>query len=606
MSGMTQQPGPEETVARLAQEIVALSWRLQQVGRELQAVQAVTRGHPQPRPVAPQGAPGMPGARSPWAPPVGPTPPPPGPMGPPPRQQPPAAPRLSWWQREGATSRVLAVAGSVITLLGVVLLLVLAVQNGHLGPVPRVIGGAVLAAGLIGVGVLLRKRQGKNIGAVALVATGTAGLYLDVVAATAFYGWLPVWAGLLLGLAIAAAGLVLAHRWDSEALAVLAVLGAAVLSPALTEKPDALLTSFLLVLSVAGGALQPRHAWKGLFAVRAVVPVIAAALSLVAVQRSDTSELWFTVLTCVLVTLAGIGFSLLAVHRDRSDVLALSMLSLSVAPTLLSAAVLDRWPGTAVIAGLAVLLLALRFGLRWLPRNAQVVLTVLGAGATIEAICIAATLSSRPSLALALAAVYGGLGALLLLGAAPPGEATVSSLAESYASWPKVVACLLLAVAAAALAYEAHWAGLQTAATISWVIGGAAMLYGVTTAFVFAGVLLPLPHGFVAGHTTATITWMVAALVLLGKGLGSGRLTRVARVSGLVLAGAAVAKLLLFDLAALDGILRVIGFIVVGLLLIAAGTRYAKALSQQQGQAAAPSQGPPRQGPPQQGPPMYG
>lgn len=121
---------------------------------------------------------------------------------------------------------MLAVAGSVITLLGVVLLLVLAVQNGHLGPVPRVIGGAVLAAGLIGVGVLLRKRQGKNIGAVALVATGTAGLYLDVVAATAFYGWLPVWAGLLLGLAIAAAGLVLAHRWDSEALAVLAVLGA--------------------------------------------------------------------------------------------------------------------------------------------------------------------------------------------------------------------------------------------------------------------------------------------------------------------------------------------------------------------------------------------
>jgi len=169
-----------------------------------------------------------------------------------------------------------------------------------------------------------------------------------------------------------------------------------------------------------------------------------------------------------------------------------------------------------------------------------------------------------------------------------------------------VVACLLLAVAAAALVYETHWAGLDAAATISWVVGGIATLYGVSTALVFTGVLLPLPHGFVAGHTTATITWMVAALVLLGQGLGSGRLARVSRISGLVLAGAAVAKLLLFDLAALDGILRVIGFIVVGLLLIAAGTRYAKALSQQQGKPAAPSQGPPQQGPPQQGPPQQG
>jgi len=169
-----------------------------------------------------------------------------------------------------------------------------------LGPAPRVIGGAALASALIGAGMLLRRRQGKNIGAVALVATGTAGLYLDVVAATAFYGWLPVWTGLLLGLAIAALGLVLAHRWDSETLAVLAVLGAAVLSPALTEKPDALLTSFLLVLSVASGALQLRHRWPGLFAVRAVVPVVAAALSLVAVHRSDAAELWLTELTCVL------------------------------------------------------------------------------------------------------------------------------------------------------------------------------------------------------------------------------------------------------------------------------------------------------------------
>ncbi|MGZ6772876.1 MAG: DUF2339 domain-containing protein, partial [Mycobacteriaceae bacterium] len=114
-----------------------------------------------------------------------------------------------------------------------------------------------------------------------------------------------------------------------------------------------------------------------------------------------------------------------------------------------------------------------------------------------------------------------------------------------------------------------------------WIVGGAATLYGVTTAFVSAGVLLPIPDGFFAGHTAATVTWMVAALVLLGKGLTRGPLAMVARISGFVLAGAAVAKLLLFDLAALDGILRVTGFILVGLLLIAAGIRYARSLGEQ-------------------------
>ena len=42
---------------------------------------------------------------------------------------------------------------------------------------------------------------------------------------------------------------------------------------------------------------------------------------------------------------------------------------------------------------------------------------------------------------------------------------------------------------------------------------------------------------------------------------------------------AAVAKLFLFDLAALDGVFRVIAFIVVGLLLLSLGVAYAQSLS---------------------------
>ncbi|MGZ4553985.1 MAG: DUF2339 domain-containing protein, partial [Mycobacteriaceae bacterium] len=622
MSGMTQQPGDHATVERLAQEVVALGGRLQQLGRELQSVQASLgrSTHPAPTQPAPAAPPRSPWAANPqhgtapaggWLPPQGFPPqgfPPPGfpPQqapwqSPPPNLgvRPPAPllpPKPSWWQREGAASRVLAIAGSVITLLGVVMFLVLAIQNGYLGPVPRVIGGGVL----IGAALLLRGRRGGEVGAVALAGTGTAGLYLDVVAATALYGWLPDWAGLLLGFAIAVGGLALAHAWSSEILAVLAVLGAASLSPVLTGEPDALLTSFLLVLSVASGALQLRHRWRVLFTVRAVVPVVAAALSLITVDTADTAALWATVLSCALVTAAGVGFALLALHKTPSDTLALSMMALSVAPAMLSAAVLNRWSGAAVVAGLALVLIALRFGISWLPRAAQVVLTVLGAGAVFEAMCIAGTVDSRAALlfaaavglvaiahrmrselALGLAVAFGAFASVLLLPLAPPTMALDSTYAENHASWPAVVACLLLAVTAVALSCEVHWSNVLSGNPLVWIVGGAATLYGVTTAFVSAGVLLPISDGFVAGHTTATVTWMVAALVLLGKGLTRGRLAVVARVSGFVLAGAAVAKLLLFDLAALDGILRVTGFILVGLLLIAAGIRYARSLGEQ-------------------------
>jgi uncharacterized membrane protein len=47
------------------------------------------------------------------------------------------------------------------------------------------------------------------------------------------------------------------------------------------------------------------------------------------------------------------------------------------------------------------------------------------------------------------------------------------------------------------------------------------------------------------------------------------------------LTAAAMAKLFLFDLGTLDGIFRVVAFIVVGLVLLAMGSGYARSLAQQ-------------------------
>jgi uncharacterized membrane protein len=106
-----------------------------------------------------------------------------------------------------------------VTLLGVVLLLALAASRGWFTPPARVAFGAVLGAGLVGLGVWLHRRESARAGALALVATGFATLYLVDAAATAVFGYLPAFPALLLALGIAGAGLGLADRWRTQLLA---------------------------------------------------------------------------------------------------------------------------------------------------------------------------------------------------------------------------------------------------------------------------------------------------------------------------------------------------------------------------------------------------
>ena len=139
----------------------------------------------------------------------------------------PAAPKRS--PLTGA--RLLAWTGGAVTLLGVVLLLALAASRGWFTPPARVAFGAVLGAGLVGLGMWLHRREAARAGALALVATGFATLYLVDAAATAVFGYLPALPALLLALVIAGAGLGLADRWRTQLLAGGVVVGAAVARP---------------------------------------------------------------------------------------------------------------------------------------------------------------------------------------------------------------------------------------------------------------------------------------------------------------------------------------------------------------------------------------
>ncbi len=123
--------------------------------------------------------------------------------------------RIGAAAERGLIGKILATAGVGVTLIGVALLLVLAAQAGLLRPEFRVAGGAVLAAALVAGGIWSRGRPDGRIGAIALTATGIAAGYLDVLAATKIYDWLPIVVGLGVAGLVAAAGLALAHRWRS-------------------------------------------------------------------------------------------------------------------------------------------------------------------------------------------------------------------------------------------------------------------------------------------------------------------------------------------------------------------------------------------------------
>ncbi len=189
----------------------------------------------------------------------------------------PREPLLPWWQREGMVVRLLGVAGALVLLIGVALLLAFAIQHGYLGPGARVGAAAVLAAALVGAAVRLHRDPARRAGALAIAAAGYATAYLDVVAVTTIYRWLPPATGLVIAGLIAASGVVLARAWDRQLLALITVGGVAALAPAVGDGRHLLTAGFLVVLAAATYPAHIGRTWLTLHAVRSL-PAAAAVV----------------------------------------------------------------------------------------------------------------------------------------------------------------------------------------------------------------------------------------------------------------------------------------------------------------------------------------
>ena len=543
--------------------------------------------------------------------------------GPPARQAPPRpapappVPREPWWQRDGMVSRVLAAAGAAVTLIGVVMLLVLAAQAGFFGPVARVVAGAVFSAALVGAGLRVYDRSGGRVGAIALAVTGLAGGFLAVTAATVYHGWFPPLVGLALAAAIAAAGMLIATRWESQPMAALVTTAIAVLAPVLTDGITMSLLAFLVVVQIAGAFPQLGKDWPYLHVAR-TLPAVVAVLVVFADATWSGIGLWpdghrptVALLLAMAATVAVVGAStaVIVLRRNAADVTSSVMLAVTTLPLLFTGGVLTRWTEVAVLVVTAASLVVLIVAVPDLPGHTRIAASAVAALAAVQT-CVAATsgdvlpvalltlalglvaVSSRTGSRIAFTAAtgFGVLGGLLFLGIAPPEALTDQDDASS--SLVVVVAGVLLAATVVALAATARSLGLLGAdrTAVAAIVAGLVAGYAGTATVVTAGVAaLGATTGFIAGHTAATLAWMVLATAMLRWGLTHPEHARLALVSGLTLTGAALAKLFLFDLATLDGVYRVLAFLGAGLLLLAAGTRYARAFASggQGGSAAA-------------------
>ncbi|MBN6035632.1 DUF2339 domain-containing protein [Amycolatopsis sp. 195334CR] len=619
-------PSATDPLPRIADALGEIADRLSTLGAELRALppaqppevspEASPEQAPEPPP-APEPTPVTPptAAQEPPMPPPPGTPPPglvpPFPM---PRWQPhyqqqhpyqPRPPKPSLADKlakDGAGSKVLAWIGGAVTLLGVVLLLVLAIQRGWVGPVPRVVLGAALGGTLAGLGVWLHRNPAARTGAFALAATGVAVLYADIVAATTFLELLPSWAGLLLGLVVAVGGLALAGYWKAQGLAVFVLLGCAVCAPVLTSGFTVSLMTFLLILAVAAAPIQLSREWPGVVLAAGLPPIAGSALTV-----SFAAGAWFetgpslgVAVLALLTSLLVLATATATTALHRADVTPIALLAVAPLPTMLLPFLLDRPLAAAFTGGLTVVLTGLWIGGRKrLPSGVAMTAGVLASVLAFETTAVALSGESQVIVvlaeAIALAAVairlkskgmvaagaaFGVAGLLTAMaGAASPilllrvprtGPATDVLITAAAVSPLIALAAVLLAVAA----FRTEAA--KSVTPLVAVVAGMAVLYGAAGTVLYpVRLLVDGELGFLIGHALITVSWTVAALVLLLRGLRRKAL----RITGLVLVAAALAKLVLFDLSSLDGMARVGAFLGAGLVLLAAGTRYARLVS---------------------------
>jgi uncharacterized membrane protein len=598
----------DAVVSRLSANFAAMSEQFARVSADLTELDRLLGQRPFVPNAAPQPVPPPMHIPQPYIPPAvvyAPPPPPPPPMVPPRMSPPPSPPKAPRPPRDSNwIGKVLAVAGVAVTLIGVVLLLVLAAQAGILRPEIRVGAGAVLAGALVAVAARLNSRPGGRVGAIALAATGVAAAYMDVIAVTTIYHWVSAPVGLVIAALIGGGGLTLARRWDSQHLGLLVLVPLIVLAPIVSDGITMLLIAFMLAISAASLLGQLGKDWIWLHAARITAPTFPLLIALVAARIGDTNDAWLAGACAIAAALAMVGALVLLPSTGNRIAMAL-LTTAGVFPVLCASVALPPTVAALMAAGLAAALLAIVLVGDRLPGVSRTVRQIWSATSAVSALIavtvafdgevatpvllamavVIAVAGRRDDIARLVAVGFGVVGGLLYLSYAPPTllvRATQLSTSDAVAI---LVSSILLVAAVVAIVWSWIGRGVLDADAVRVLLAGLAVVivYSITTFTVTAGVLAGGESGgFFAGHMVATICWIAMAAALFMYAARRRRDDRSLPIAGgLALVAGSMAKLFLFDLGTLDGMFRVAVFIVVGLVLLGMGAGYARLLAQQ-------------------------
>ena len=220
---------------------------------------------------------------------------------PPPPPRPAAAPRDAGPAGPGLESqlggRVAAFAGIAALVVGVVFFVGYAIQHNWIGPAVRVTLGLLAGAALVAAGHGLHVRSARH-GLLARVLTGggAALFYFSVFAAGGIYDLIGPGATVAGLAATAAAVLALSALYDSQFIAVMALLGAFVAPPLVQhEEPDGLfLLFFAAAVNLPVIALGLKRRWQWLYNLAFFFTTIVSAAAFLGELDGLEDDCWGT------------------------------------------------------------------------------------------------------------------------------------------------------------------------------------------------------------------------------------------------------------------------------------------------------------------------
>ena len=481
-------------------------------------------------------------------------------------------------------SMELALGGKVSSFIGVGALIVgiayfigYAIQHQWIGPGTRIILGLLSGGLLVALGHLAETR-GKNLCVLARALTGggSALFYFCVFAAYGIYH--------LVSASVAAGGLILsatavlalAAVYDSQAVAVLGMVGAFFAPPLIGGNLNEGLFPLAFVAVINGPviALGVKRDWQGLYNLAFLQTLGLMAAWLDRELPGIEARTWALGLVFSLIFFAEfMALALIKLTRERqvfgrtADIVRLLLCSLALLGGLywiLTDAKLDSWVGATFLAVALIHMALARLAWTWLPKFKDEILALLVGGLTFASLALPAQLDgvwvslgwAIEGVVLAWFALRVGSG-LLTVGAMFLGAVgLLKSIAFDftlYETTPRLFLNGRFAVGILSAALLGVQGFLHGRARTTAESGSLPLSEGLGCAAIASLLVVVFADVFLTMENGDPFAWLLTTLALIAAGAATLILTRdrhgsAIRALGYLLLLAVPLKMLLFDL----------------------------------------------------------